>query len=197
MTRYLVAQAKRAPIMTRPNPDPLRSALEAVEFRGQQGKCPLCAGWMMSAYGETPGKHTKDCLIGIALASPQGRETAVPMPVELTDEQADAALRATAVWLEVKGSQLTVNREKMKARYRSLVKFIALKSSAPDAWRAEATAPKDGTAILGVWWANIYAGREPEPKIGIVCWAGGWTPHDREITHWQPLPVPPAAEKEG
>jgi hypothetical protein len=49
---------------------------------------------------------------------------AVLMPRELTDEQADAALRATAAWLDVKGSQLTVNREKMKARYRSLVKFI-------------------------------------------------------------------------
>lgn len=49
---------------------------------------------------------------------------AVVMPRELTDEQADAALRATAVWLDVKGSQLTVNREKMKARYRALVKFI-------------------------------------------------------------------------
>lgn len=48
----------------------------------------------------------------------------VEMPLELTDEQADAALRATAVWIDVKGSQLTVNREKMKARYRSLVKFI-------------------------------------------------------------------------
>jgi hypothetical protein len=33
-------------------------------------------------------------------------------------------LRATAVWLEIEGSQLTKNREKMKARYRSLVKFI-------------------------------------------------------------------------
>lgn len=49
---------------------------------------------------------------------------AIEMPRELTDQQADAALRATAVWLDVKGSQLTVNREKMKARYRALVKFI-------------------------------------------------------------------------
>lgn len=46
------------------------------------------------------------------------------LPRELSDEEADAALRATAVWLEVKGSQLTVNREKMKARYRNLVKYI-------------------------------------------------------------------------
>lgn len=46
------------------------------------------------------------------------------MPVELSDEQSDAALRATASWLDVKGSQLTVNREKMKARYRALVKFV-------------------------------------------------------------------------
>ena len=49
---------------------------------------------------------------------------AIEMPRELTDQQADAALQATAVWLDVKGSQLTVNREKMKARYRALVKFI-------------------------------------------------------------------------
>lgn len=48
----------------------------------------------------------------------------VVMPCELTDAQADAALRATAVWLEIEGSQLTVNREKMKARYKALVKFI-------------------------------------------------------------------------
>ncbi len=48
----------------------------------------------------------------------------VVMPRELTDEQADAALRATAIYLEVKGSQLTVNREKMKARYKALVKFV-------------------------------------------------------------------------
>jgi hypothetical protein len=46
------------------------------------------------------------------------------MPRDLTDEQADAAMRATAVHLDIKGSQLTVNREKMKARYRALVKFI-------------------------------------------------------------------------
>lgn len=48
----------------------------------------------------------------------------VAMPRDLTDEQADAAMRATAVHLDIKGSALTVNREKMKARYRALVKFI-------------------------------------------------------------------------
>jgi hypothetical protein len=41
----------------------------------------------------------------------------IQMPRELTDEQADAAMRATAVHLDIKGSQLTLNREKMKARY--------------------------------------------------------------------------------
>lgn len=50
--------------------DPMRDALKAVQFRGHQGKCPLCAGWGMSPYGETPGIHTKDCLIAAALASP-------------------------------------------------------------------------------------------------------------------------------
>lgn len=57
-----------------------------------------------------------------------GKETIynemIDMPRELTDEQADAAMRATAVHLDIKGSQLTVNREKMKARYRALVRYI-------------------------------------------------------------------------
>lgn len=51
------------------NHDALVRALEAIEWRGHQGKCPLCAGWDMSPSGETPGKHTKDCLIGLALAA--------------------------------------------------------------------------------------------------------------------------------
>lgn len=45
-------------------------ALRAVEWRGHRGKCPLCAGWAMSDAGETPGKHTKDCLIGKTLSHP-------------------------------------------------------------------------------------------------------------------------------
>jgi hypothetical protein len=57
-----------------------------------------------------------------------GPDTTLPktisMPRELTDKQADIALAATAKFLDIKGSQLTVNREKMKARYRALVKFI-------------------------------------------------------------------------
>jgi hypothetical protein len=51
-------------------------------------------------------------------------EAKIEMPRELTDAQADAALAATAAFLDIKGSALTVNREKMKARYRALVKFI-------------------------------------------------------------------------
>lgn len=51
-------------------------------------------------------------------------DPSITMPRELTDEQADAAMHATAVHLDIKGSQLTVNREKMKARYWSLVRFI-------------------------------------------------------------------------
>lgn len=69
----------------------------------------------------------------LATAAPENRHGEFPMsmptsrismPRDLTDAQADAALRATAVHLDIKGSQLTVNREKMKARYRMLVKFI-------------------------------------------------------------------------
>lgn len=45
----------------------------------------------------------------------------VIIPSELSDEDCDAALRGTAVFLDVKGSALTVNRAKMRARYRSLL----------------------------------------------------------------------------
>lgn len=55
---------------------------------------------------------------------PMADEETILMPRELSDRQADAALAATASWLNVKGSALTVNREKMKARYRALVQHI-------------------------------------------------------------------------
>ncbi len=54
----------------------------------------------------------------------QKEENKILMPIELTDKQADAALCATASWLNIEGSGLTVNREKMKARYKALVKHI-------------------------------------------------------------------------
>lgn len=59
------------------------------------------------------------------------KDLPIVMPRELTDEMADAAMRATAVHLDIKGSQLTVNREKMKARYRALVKFIEAGNVSP------------------------------------------------------------------
>lgn len=48
--------------------DALVKALRAVQFGAKNGKCPVCAGWDMSSNGETPGAHTKDCIIGEALA---------------------------------------------------------------------------------------------------------------------------------
>ena len=45
----------------------------------------------------------------------------VTVPKEPTDEMVDAALRATAAHLDIKGSQLTVNREKMRIRWRAMV----------------------------------------------------------------------------
>ena len=36
----------------------------------------------------------------------------------------DAGLRATAAWLDIPGSGLTVNREKMKRRYMSMIKWF-------------------------------------------------------------------------
>lgn len=59
------------------------------------------------------------------------QEDQIQMPRELSDRQAAAALTATASWLDVKGSALTVNREKMKARYRALVRHIERSGNGP------------------------------------------------------------------
>lgn len=49
------------------------------------------------------------------------RDGCVMAPREPTDAMVDAGLRATSVWLNIAGSQLTVNREKMKIRYRAML----------------------------------------------------------------------------
>lgn len=43
------------------------------------------------------------------------------VPTEPTDEMVDAGLRATAAFLDIPGSALTVNREKMRRRFRAMV----------------------------------------------------------------------------
>ncbi len=58
------------------------------------------------------------------------------------------------------------------------------------AWQPIETAPKD-KPLLGVWWSDITVGAQPVPHIGIYLWAGAWCPHDRKLTHWQPLPDTP------
>lgn len=55
-------------------------------------------------------------------------------------------------------------------------------------WQPINSAPKDGTAILGVWWSSIYAKHPPQAHVGICVWSGAWTPFDRALTHWMPLP---------
>jgi len=49
----------------------LREALKAAQF-GPDGKCPVCAGWNMSKWGETTRVHTHDCIVGLVLAD-QGK----------------------------------------------------------------------------------------------------------------------------
>jgi hypothetical protein len=58
----------------------------------------------------------------------------------------------------------------------------------PSEWKSMETAPKDGSAFLGVWWSNISVGEAPKAHIGICSWAGAWTPYDRKLTHWMPMP---------
>lgn len=56
-------------------------------------------------------------------------QTTILMPREPSDDLLDAALRATAVWLDIKGSALTVNREKMRARYKAMVAVVEKETS--------------------------------------------------------------------
>lgn len=47
----------------------LTAALKLVQFGNActQNKCVACAGWDMGPNGETPGKHTPTCPVGLAL----------------------------------------------------------------------------------------------------------------------------------
>lgn len=45
----------------------------------------------------------------------------VTVPLEPTTAMVEAGLGVTAAWLDIKGSALTVNREKMRRRYRAMV----------------------------------------------------------------------------
>ena len=67
-----------------------------------------------------------------------------------------------------------------------------LAAAEPGEWQSMKSAPKDGTAFLGVWWSDISHGGLPKSHIGICSWAGAWTPYDRKLTHWKPLPATPA-----
>lgn len=46
------------------------------------------------------------------------------MPREPTEEMISAALAVTAAWHDLPGSALTVNREKMRRRYRAMVETV-------------------------------------------------------------------------
>lgn len=49
------------------------------------------------------------------------KEGLVVVPREPTDAMIDAALVTTAAWLDIKGSALVVNREKMRRRYKAMI----------------------------------------------------------------------------
>lgn len=50
------------------------------------------------------------------------KEGLVVVPREPTEKMINAALAATSAWLDIPGSQLTVNREKMRLRYKAMLK---------------------------------------------------------------------------
>lgn len=78
-------------------------------------------------------------------------------------------------------------------------------------WQPIATAPRDGTVILG--WFPYYASTEEGGQVFVMRWndehyvdaprpyfeASGWVwgkrdQRKKQPTHWQPLPAPPEAD---
>jgi hypothetical protein len=57
-------------------------------------------------------------------AVPAGAEWRM-VPVEPTDEMIDAGLASTSAYLDIQGSALTVNREKMRRRYIAMINAAA------------------------------------------------------------------------
>ncbi len=71
-------------------------------------------------------------------------------------------------------------------------------------WKPIETAPRDGTAVLG--FLPNRSGYVSDKRYEIISWsgwgggvwdnAGGYHVSDSP-THWMPLPVPPAIQKDG
>lgn len=68
-------------------------------------------------YDPTPGQMARAALDAVREAG------YVVVPHDISNEACDAALRATGSWLDIKGSALTVNREKMRRRWRNALIF--------------------------------------------------------------------------
>lgn len=48
----------------------------------------------------------------------------VTVPIEPTEKMIDAGLRVTAAWQDIQGSALTINREKMRLRYKAMIAAV-------------------------------------------------------------------------
>lgn len=59
--------------------------------------------------------------IADCIPSPDERNGYVIVPQEPTDAMVEAGLAVTAAWHDLPGSAMTVNREKMRRRYRAMI----------------------------------------------------------------------------
>ena len=51
------------------------------------------------------------------------------VPIEPTDAMIDAGLATTAAWHDLPGSAVTVNREKMRRRYKAMIEAASLQAT--------------------------------------------------------------------
>lgn len=121
------------------------------------------------------------------------------VPKEPTDVMVNKALSSTAVWHDIPGSRLTVNREKMRIRWRAMLAAVPLPAHSQEGWQTIDKAPTDGTFVLTTDGKNRHIESFPTVPEDERLWAwvsdAPWRPtHFMELP---PLPAPPPAEGDG
>lgn len=99
-------------------------------------------------------------------------------------------------------ADLSNERDTLRARLDAVTaERDALRAA--NEWRDIASAPRDGTAVLGYWIryradGSRYEALQPFAVIYFQSerWFPLWIREDDQPTHWRPIPPPPASDGE-
>lgn len=117
----------------------------------------------------------------------------------IRDHAAEARGKATVILFETDDCQ-EYEREFTRACIRRELS-AALAAADAAAWRPIETAPMDGTEIIAFGTQKADAVSTIEPYLGVVwraygLWQDGTIACRPSLTHWHPLPAPPADTQE-